>query len=280
MTTSDAARLHDTRAAWDAIAPAYDRTNTPTQMAIAEEGLRRAGVGAGTRFLDIACGSGALAIPAARRGARVVAVDLSPVMLDLLRERARREQLDIQTAVMDGHALEVDDASFDVAGSQFGVMLMPDLARALREMARVVVPGGRVLLDVYGDPARIDFLSLFVAAVRAVRPAFSGPPTDPPPDEFRLADPARLRRELAAAGLRDIRIETVEESAEFETGRALWDWIAGSNPIVECMLAMLEITGDERALIERALERLVRERAGGNRTAVLRNPVHIAVATR
>ena len=83
----------DTRAAWDAIAPDFDRTNTPTQMAVAMEGLRRAGVRAGMRFLDVAAGSGALSIPAARLGADVLATDRSPAMLELLRDRARSEGL-------------------------------------------------------------------------------------------------------------------------------------------------------------------------------------------
>ena len=109
---------------WDEIAPGYDRTNTPTQMRIAGEGLRRAGLRAGMRFLDVAAGSGALSIPAARLGARVVATDLSPVMLELLGARAREEGLDIEARVMDAHDLQLDDESFDLAGSQFGVMLL------------------------------------------------------------------------------------------------------------------------------------------------------------
>jgi ubiquinone/menaquinone biosynthesis C-methylase UbiE len=51
---------------------------------------------------------------------------------------------------MDGHALDLDDGSFDRVGSQFGVMLFPDMPKGIREMARVVNPGGRVLLNVYG----------------------------------------------------------------------------------------------------------------------------------
>jgi len=107
------------RVAWDKIAPGYDKTNTPTQMWIANQGLRRADLRPGMRFLDVAAGSGALSIPAARLGARVLATDMSPVMLDLLEERARQEGLNIETRLMDGHALEFEDNSFDMAGSQF-----------------------------------------------------------------------------------------------------------------------------------------------------------------
>jgi 2-polyprenyl-3-methyl-5-hydroxy-6-metoxy-1,4-benzoquinol methylase len=83
--------------AWDAIAEGYDRTNTPSQMWLGSEGLRRAGLRPGMRFLDVAAGSGALSIPAARLGARVLATDLSPAMLELLEARAREEELSIET---------------------------------------------------------------------------------------------------------------------------------------------------------------------------------------
>ena len=77
------------RLAWDRIAQGYDRTNTPTQMWLGNEGLRRAGLRPGMRFLDVAAGSGALGIPAARLGAQVLATDQSAAMLALLDRRAR-----------------------------------------------------------------------------------------------------------------------------------------------------------------------------------------------
>lgn len=279
-TTSDKAALgaaHHTRAAWDQIAPGYDRTNTATQMRLGEMGVQRAGVRVGTRFLDVAAGSGALSIPAARVGARVLAIDQSPVMLDLLAVRARETGLAIETRVMDGHALQLRDESFDVAGSQFGVMLFPDMPKGISEMARVVVPGGRVLMTVYGDPHEIDFLSFFVRAIQTVREEFTGPPADPPPLPFQLQDPRRLHAELLKSGLRDVQVETVTESTEFRTGSELWDWIVWSNPIVESILGELSLSEAERKRVEQALEGLVRERAAGSEIAVLTNPINIGV---
>jgi len=275
----DAAAQADSRGAWDAIALGYDRTNTPTQMWLGNEGLRRAGLRAGMHFLDVAAGSGALAIPAARLGAKVLAADQSPVMLRLLAERAREEGVDIETRVMDGHALALEDRSFDMAGSQFGVMLFPDMPKGIREMARVVKPGGRVLMHVYGDPHQIEFFGFFVTAVQSVRPGFS-PPSDPPPLPFQLQDPARLHAELTAAGLKDVSVETITETTEFESGAALWDWLICSNPIVETVLGSLDLTSGERGLIEGAVERLVRERAGSDGKAALTNPINIGIATK
>lgn len=269
-----------TRAAWDKIAPGYDQTNTPTQMWLGNEGLRRAELLPGMRFVDVAAGSGALSIPAARIGAQVLATDQSPVMLELLGQRARTEGLNVETRVMDGHALALDDNSFDLAGSQFGVMLFPDMPQGISEMARVVKPGGRVLMNVYGDPHRIEFLGFFVRGIQSVRPDFTGPPPDPSPLPFQLQDPERLRTELAAAGLKDVKVETITEATEFRTGMELWDWLVWSNPIVEMILGELHLTSAERGVIQRSLEQLVRERARSGATAILTNPINIGVGTK
>ncbi len=132
------------RDAWDGIARGYDEFVTPSHMWLANEGLSRVGLQPGMRFLDVAAGSGALSVPAARLGAQVLSTDVSPVMLRKLEERAREEALDLETRVMDGHALELEDDTFDVSGSQFGVMLFPDMPRGISELARVTKPGGHV----------------------------------------------------------------------------------------------------------------------------------------
>ena len=270
----------DTHAAWDKIAPGYDKTNTPTQMGIANEGLRRAGLRGGMRFLDVAAGSGALSIPAARLGAQVLATDQSPVMLELLKERADQDGLNIETRVMDGHELELDDNSFDMAGSQFGVMLFPDMPKGISEMVRVVKPGGRVLMNVYGDPHKIEFLDFLVGAAQSVRPDCDGPPMDPPPLEFQLADPERLRKEFSAAGLKDVKVETITETTEHKNGMDLWEWLVWSNPIVEMVLGSLNLTNDERGVIQQTLEKMVRERSDGSGAAKLTNPINIGVGTK
>jgi ubiquinone/menaquinone biosynthesis C-methylase UbiE len=269
-----------TRIEWDKIAPGYDKNVTRTHMWLGNEGLRQAELGANMRFLDVAAGSGALSIPAARRGAQVLATDQSRVMLELLSERASREGLEIETRVMDGHALELDDNSFDIAGSQFGVMLFPDMLKGIREMARVVKPGGRVLMIALGDMQRVEFFGFFVRGIQAVRPEFNGPPMDPPPLPFQLQDPERLRTELTTAGLKDIRVETATEILEFRTGKDLLEWLVGSNPIVETMLNSLNVTNDERDVIQHALEKMVRKRAGGSGVAKLTIPINIGVGTK
>jgi pimeloyl-ACP methyl ester carboxylesterase/ubiquinone/menaquinone biosynthesis C-methylase UbiE len=274
------ARQQSAQAAWDEIAPGYDEFVTSSHMWLADEGLRRAGLRPGMRFLDVAAGSGALSIPAARAGARVLATDQSPAMLELLGARARRERLNIETRVMDGHALDLAGDSFDMAGSQFGVMLFPDMPRGIREMARVVKPGGRVLVHAYGEPQKIEFLAFFVRAVQAVRPDFHGLPMDPPPLPLQLRDPERLRQELAAAGLSNIEVDTMTETLAFPTGQALWDWLVSSNPIVDTVLGSLSLTNDETGMVKQALEKMVRDRAGRSGAATLTNPINVGIGTK
>ena len=269
-----------TRDAWDQIAKGYDRTNTPTQMWVGNEGLRRAGVRSGMKFLDVAAGSGALSIPAARLGAQVLATDQSPAMLEHLDARARKEGLAIETRVMDGHALELEDNSFDVAGSQFGVMLFPDMPRGIREMVRIVNPGGRVLMNVYGDPHKIEFFGFFVGAIQSVVPSFEGPPMDPLPLPFQLQDPERLRQEFTKAGLQQVRVETISEKTAFESGKHMWDWLVYSNPIVGNVLGQLNLTVDQLALVRKTLDGMVRERAGGSGPAVLIAPINIGIGSK
>ena len=268
-----------TRSAWDKIAAGYDEFVTPTHMPLANEALRRAGLRPGMRFLDVAAGSGALSIPAARLGAHVLATDVSPTMVERLTARVRQEGLsNVECRVMDGHALELEDDAFDLSGSQFGVMLFPDLPRGLRELARVTKPGGRVLIVAFGPPTQIEFLGFFVRAMQAAVPDFTGLPADPPPLPFQVADPAKLRQELASAGLKEVRVETVTEQLEFRSGKQMWDWVVNSNPIGAMLVA--DLTVEQSAVVQHALDGLLRERSEGSGPAVLTSPVHIGIGTK
>jgi len=265
------------REAWNGIAAGYDRYVTPTHGHIASEGLERAGVKPGMTFLDVACGSGALSIPAAQRGAKVTATDLSPAMVELTQANAKREGVALDARVMDGQNLEFEDDRFDVSGSQWGVMLFPDLPRGVREMARVTRPGGKALLHCYGAPSQVEFISFFIEGVRAAVPGFEGLPSDPPPLPFQVADPAVLRQRCVEAGLKNVSIEATTETLEFQTGEDLWNWLIWSNPIPRQILRGLEVTPRQEAVIRGRLEEMVRERRGSGATAKLTNPVNIAI---
>jgi ubiquinone/menaquinone biosynthesis C-methylase UbiE/predicted ester cyclase len=265
------------RMAWDRLAAGYDEFVTETaNRVVAEDALRRADLRPGMRLLDVASGSGALSIPAARTGADVLAVDISPAMIARLKARARQEGLaNLEARVMDGHALELANNYFDISASQFGVMLFPDLPRGLDEMVRVTRPGGRVLIVTFGAPTQVEFLTFFLGAIQSVVPDSTGLPTNPPPLPFQVADPEVLRRRMAAAGLEEVRVDSGTHSIAVQSGRELWDWVVHSHPIGAGLVAGL--TEEQGAGVRQVLDRKLRERAGDNGYAVLNSPVNIGI---
>jgi ubiquinone/menaquinone biosynthesis C-methylase UbiE len=284
MTTSqsDATTTEDhaaPREAWDAIADGYDRHVAPQELDLANEALRLVGLEPGERFLDVAAGTGGLSLPAARLGAQVLATDWSPAMIQRFEARVREEGLnEAEASVMDCHALDVPDNSFDVTGSQFGVMLVPDQPRALAEMVRVTKPGGRVLMTAYGFPAELEFLQIFISALKAVAPEFPGLPDDPPPLEFQVSDPNMLRQRLTDAGLDDVRVERTAERPRFSSGRQMWDWVLYGNPIPGMLIA--ELTEQQQARLRQVLDGMVRERAGRDGRTTLTNRVNIGIGAK
>ncbi len=267
--------------AWDAIAAGHDRYVAPQEVDLANAALRLAGLEPGERFLDVAAGTGGLSLPAARLGAEVLATDWSPAMIERFEACVSEQGLShAEGRVMDCHALDLPDDGFDVTGSQFGVMLVPDQARALREMVRVTRPGGRVLVIAYGFPTELEFLQFFVGALKAVAPEFPGLPDDPPPLEFQVSDPEVLRERLIDGGLKDVRVERMAERATFSSGQEMWDWVLYGNPIPGTVIADLDLAEEQQARLRQILDGMLRERAGGDGRAVLTNAVNVGVGTK
>jgi len=112
----------------------------------AEAFVARMGLEPGARVLDIACGTGNVTIPLARRGAVVTGLDMTPHLLEEARERAVREGLHIRFDEGFAETLPYPDGSFDLVVSMFGIMFSPFPETVTSEMARVLRPGGRLAL--------------------------------------------------------------------------------------------------------------------------------------
>jgi ubiquinone/menaquinone biosynthesis C-methylase UbiE len=263
------------RESWERIAADFDRLMTPLTLRLGEEVVERVGVGRGMQLLDVGAGSGAVSLAAARRGAHVLATDISPTMVERLLARARAEGLaNLTTRAMDGYALDLEDETFDLTASQNGVSLFPDVARGLAEMVRVTRAGGRVVIVSFGPIQRAEFVTFFTGAMRAVVPRFTGLPTDPPPLPFQLAEPERLRRRMEEAGLSEVRVAEATWEMEFESGRHLLDTVASSNPIARGLAADLDEA--QRDAVRSVLDGMLRERSG-SAGGVLRNAVNIGI---
>lgn len=120
----------------------YDKVAREVIPELGQRLVSALAVAPGERVIDIAAGTGNAAVPAARAGARVVASDLTPELLDA--GRAEHPDADIDWQVADAEALPWPDASYDVALSTVGVMFAPHHQRAADELLRVVRPGGRI----------------------------------------------------------------------------------------------------------------------------------------
>lgn len=112
----------------------------------AEEFVRGLNLKPGMRVLDVACGTGNLAIPAARLGALVTGVDIAPNLLEQARATAKREGLTIQFDEGDAESLPYDDASFDAVITMFGAMFAPRPELTAAELKRVCRPGGFIAM--------------------------------------------------------------------------------------------------------------------------------------
>jgi SAM-dependent methyltransferase len=112
----------------------------------AEDFIKRLNLRAGMKVLDVACGSGNLALPAARMGAIVTGVDIAPNLIAQARENAEREGLQIQFDEGDAEALPYEDASFDAVVTMFGAMFAPRPELVAAELKRVCRPGGFIAM--------------------------------------------------------------------------------------------------------------------------------------
>lgn len=264
------------RDAWDTLATRFDDHVTPMTQRLGEDLLNRIDLGPGSRFLDVGAGSGALSLPAARRGAQVLATDIAPTMIERLERRATSEGLtNLRCGVMDGQSLDLEDDSFDVSASLNGVSLFPDVDSGISELARVTKPGGQVLVAAFGAPRKVEFVAFFFDAIRAAVPDAPVPPMDPPPLPFQLADPAVFHRKLTAAGLTDVTVETPTRDMPFESAAQFWDMVTSSNPIAVQLVRSL--SAEQLSEAQRVADGMLRERSGGEPSAVLHAELSIGI---
>ncbi len=140
------------RVAWGA-AP-FERVEG-TIAVMHDDLVRRLAPRRGEQWLDLGCGTGAVAMRAARAGATVTALDLSEVMVETARRRAEEKGLSISYDVGDCESLPYADGCFDVVSSSVGLIFAPDQPAVARELARVARPGGRLGLTSWPPVGRV-----------------------------------------------------------------------------------------------------------------------------
>ena len=192
------------RAEWTERVERYARDAAPRTRPFAVALVELLPPPVGARVLDVATGTGLVAVEAALRvGPRgaVVATDFLSAWESFVRATASAAQVtNVTFASMPAEALALPDASFDVAYCQFGLMFVPEPLRALREIRRVLRPGGRVGIAVWSVPEKVG---LFLIP-RIVAPAL--PPTtgEAPPSPMSMGAPGLIEDLVAEAGFRDV----------------------------------------------------------------------------
>ena len=172
---------------WAFFAPLETLTTAPAGRLV-----RFAGVSAGQRVLDVGCGTGVVSITAARRGAQVTGVDLTPVLLQRARENQATARVQVDWREADAEALPFEDRAFDLVLSQFGHMFAPRPAVVMAEMLRVLKPGGTIAFATW--PPELLMGRVFGLVGRHMPP----PPIDVPPPTL-WGDPNVVRERLGTA---------------------------------------------------------------------------------
>jgi demethylmenaquinone methyltransferase/2-methoxy-6-polyprenyl-1,4-benzoquinol methylase len=208
----------EVRGMFDRIAGVYDLMNSAMTAGLhhqwRQRAVDRANVGPGSDALDVCCGTGDLALELRRRigpDGRVVGCDFSEPMLELARRKSGDEGLPVEFGWADALDLPYGDGSFDAVAIGFGARNLADLERGLSEMARVLRPGGRIVILEITRPQREPLASFYSLWFDRVVPVIGTLAGDSDaysylPDSVRtFPEPERLAGMLDAAGFTKIR---------------------------------------------------------------------------
>lgn len=216
------------RYGWDLAATSYESL-WHAQLAPAQSAaLLQAALAPGERVLDVACGTGLVARAAAGLvgpHGEVMGIDLSGRMVDAANRQARRLRVgNTSFARMDAEALALPPATFDVVLCALGLMYVPSPEQALREMLRVLRPGGRMVSAVWGERARCAWSAVFPIVEAEVT-------SDVCPLFFRLGPPGALARACADAGFVHIVEQRIEVTLDYSSAQQACDAAFAGGPV-------------------------------------------------
>jgi SAM-dependent methyltransferase len=250
-----------------AIAPTWERRRadieevaTPVRVWM----LRELDPQAGDTVLELAAGVGETGFEAARmvgKTGRLITTDLSPAMLDAARRRGTELRVaNVDYRVMDAERIALDDNSVDGVLCRFGYMLMADPETAFAETRRILRPGGRLTLAVWGALERNPFFGII--AVSLVQRGYIEPPEPPPaPGPLSMARAQRLEGLVRAAGFAAVRTEEVAGRFVLQDVDEYLSMIADTaGPIG---LALRGLAEPDRAAVRADVEESLRRFAAG-----------------
>jgi len=193
----------------------YDAIESRLTAGVSERMLDLAELRPGMRVLDVASGRGEMAVRAAQRGCSVLGIDISDSLLELA--RIKSSHIEFRAA----NAETFVGSGFDAAIERWGLMYMNSPVAALWSIRRALVPGGKLVAAFWAEPERVSYHTLPRSLL-----AHPLPPIDfEAPGVFRFADPARIHRDFALAGLTVEHIEEMDVAViEGENAQEIVDW--------------------------------------------------------
>ena len=249
---------------WASVAPSWSQHATYVDTrgaAVAQAMLEAAGVRPGDHVLELACGPGGVGLAAAERvgpTGSVVLSDVTVEMTSVAAARAAELQLtNVTTRELDLEHIDQSDRSHDVVLCREGLMLVPEPARALREIRRVLRPGGRAAVAVWGPQERNPWLGILFDAVSA----HLGVPVPPPgiPGPFSLADAEALTTLMVDADFADVVVAEVATPLRVKSFDEWWTTVPPlAGPIAGIIASLPQEAADAiRASAHEALDEFV-----------------------
>jgi ubiquinone/menaquinone biosynthesis C-methylase UbiE len=231
MGSDSSADVAHVAAVFNEAAAGYDSPVLRFFSFVADRLALRLNPAPGDKILDVATGTGVVALALAQAvgpSGRVVGIDIAEAMLERAHEKIRKFGVsNVDLHVMDAGRLEFRREYFHHVVCSFGLFFLPDMAAALKEWARVLRPGGRVLLTAFGPKAFQPMMDLLKDRLRAY--GVESPQSDRPFAGKRLADPDVSRSLLEQAGFADVQVETEQLGYHLRNAEDWWEvvWNSG-----------------------------------------------------
>ena len=243
---------------------------------ISERLVELAGIGPGSRVLDVAAGYGEPSLTAARRAGPeggVVATDISAEMIAFGRERAAAAGLEnIEFVESDAASLEFPEGSFDAALSRFGIIFEPDGEAAAARVRNFLKPGGRIAISSWGSPDRVPLVAI---PMRTAMQRLQVPPPPPgTPGPLSRPTPEALGGLLEAAGFSDVEVEEAEVTFEWQSPEEFTTFVKEIAPPISSMIT--PHPQDVQDATWAAITEAVQEQAADDGTLTLPNLVLLA----
>jgi len=223
---------------WGDIAKAYGNAFEKLTSQFADEVITRLSPKTGESVLDVAAGTGSFSLAAAKLGADVTATDFAEGMVDYMQQRFNDAYIhNITTRVMDGQALAIDDASYDISVSIVGLIFFPDIEKGFAELKRVLKPGGRCAVVCWDHPENFELMKLLQQSIATAVPEFEMPSQTPV--WARMVGEQSLQEKFEGAGFRDVEVSTIDGSLILDSVWNFWSvFIASSPPMISLFSAL------------------------------------------